>query len=238
MGILVAGIAHEINNPMTYCVAGAEAARGLAGRLIETSSTTHDVGELRNEVAVCMGQASEALSDALDGASRATQLVRDLLVFARTGSAETSTVDVRSAVEASLRIVRQPLRHVARLKLALGDAQAVRGSESSLVQVFVNLLINAVQAITERPSGNDEITIAMRQAEGEVIVEVSDTGPGIPAGARARIFDAFFTTKAAGIGTGLGLSICHRIVTSMGGRLEAESRGEGGTTLRVVLPTN
>jgi CheY-like chemotaxis protein len=161
-----------------------------------------------------------------------------LKVFAR-GEQESrmQPVDVRRAVELSCKMADNVIRHRARLLMDFEPVGAVEASESRLCQVFLNLLLNAAQAIPEGVSvGEHEIRVRIRALGAEkVSVEVSDTGVGMPADVLARAFDPFFTTKPVGEGTGLGLSICHGIIESMGGTIVAESELGRGSTFRVVL---
>jgi CheY-like chemotaxis protein len=129
------------------------------------------------------------------------------------------------------------IRHRARLDKSYGPVPEVEANESRLGQVFLNLLVNASQAIPEGAAEQQVIRIATRtDAAGRAVVEISDTGPGIPADVFPRLFTPFFTTKPVGVGTGLGLSICHRIITGLGGEIVAESAPGKGALFRVILP--
>jgi CheY-like chemotaxis protein len=140
-------------------------------------------------------------------------------------------------METCLRMAESELRHRARVLTRWGDAPAVDGNASRVGQLFLNLLINAAQAIPEGKVDEHQVRVTLDRApSGHAIVEVSDTGGGIPPEIRGRIFDPFFTTKPVGQGTGLGLAICHRIVESMGGEIEVDSEVGRGTTFRVRLP--
>jgi CheY-like chemotaxis protein len=120
-----------------------------------------------------------------------------------------------------------------------GEVPPVEGNEGRLGQVFLNLVVNAAQAITEGHADENEIRVVTRVDElGRVVVEVKDTGSGIAAELVSRIFDPFFTTKPVGVGTGLGLTICHRIVSSLGGELIVESEPGVGSVFRTVLPVS
>jgi CheY-like chemotaxis protein len=146
-------------------------------------------------------------------------------------------VDLLSEIRAAVNLAQNEIRHRARLVIQLDPVPTVLSSEGQLGQVFVNLLVNAGQAIPEGQPSLHQVRIVTRvDPEGWAVVEVSDTGAGIPAALRARIFEPFFTTKPVGTGTGLGLSICHGIVTSLGGEIEVESEPLQGTTFRVRLP--
>jgi CheY-like chemotaxis protein/anti-sigma regulatory factor (Ser/Thr protein kinase) len=145
-------------------------------------------------------------------------------------------VDVKATMESSVGMAWNEIRHRARLIKEYGAVPPVEANEARLGQVFLNLLVNAAQALPEGNADRSEIRIRTRLDGAWVIIEVSDTGAGIPPENINRIFDAFFTTKAVGAGTGLGLAICQRIVTDMGGTLTVESKVGSGTTFRVALP--
>jgi CheY-like chemotaxis protein len=139
-------------------------------------------------------------------------------------------------MESSLRMAWNEIRHRARLIKLYGVVPNVEANEGRLGQVFLNLIVNAAQALPEGHAEQNEIRVSTRLHGGRVVIEVSDTGAGISPEIIGRIFDAFFTTKGVGVGTGLGLAICHRIVTDMDGELTVDSTVGKGTTFRVVLP--
>jgi CheY-like chemotaxis protein/anti-sigma regulatory factor (Ser/Thr protein kinase) len=129
------------------------------------------------------------------------------------------------------------IRHRARLARDFGGVPRVEAEEARLGQVFLNLLLNAAQAITEGDVRSNEIRVVTRtDAQGRVVVEVRDSGKGIPDSARGHLFEPFFTTKPAGVGTGLGLYVCRDIVSSLGGEIEFESAEGRGSVFRVSLP--
>jgi CheY-like chemotaxis protein len=129
------------------------------------------------------------------------------------------------------------IRHRARLTKEFGDIPPVEGNEARLGQVFLNLLVNAAQAVPEGRADTNEIKVVTRmEGANSVAVEIHDTGNGITADALPRIFDPFFTTKPVGVGTGLGLAICHRIIGALGGQISVESQVGKGTVFRIVLP--
>jgi CheY-like chemotaxis protein len=133
-------------------------------------------------------------------------------------------------------MVWNEIRHRARLVKDYGQTPTIDANESRLGQVFLNLLVNAAQAIPEGNAERNEIRIVTRAKDGWVVIDISDTGAGIPPERLARIFEPFFTTKPVGEGTGLGLSICHGIVGSLGGEITVSSRIGEGTTFQVTLP--
>ncbi len=234
VGTLAAGVAHEINNPLAYVIGNlgfaiealAEASELAASGRWSTSSLMPVLDECRR-----------ALKEAEDGATRVRGIVRDLKVFSRSDEDQRGPVDVRRVVESALNLASNELRHRARVVTRLSDVPLVLANEARLTQVFLNLLVNAAQAIREGAVEENEIEVEVRRGDlGHVVVEVRDSGCGIKPEDRARIFDPFFTTKPAGIGTGLGLAICHGIVDALGGEIDVESEVGKGSTFRVLLP--
>jgi CheY-like chemotaxis protein len=164
-------------------------------------------------------------------------IVRDLKIFSRSPTDEqTGLVDVKAIMESSLRMAWNEIHHRAILVKSYGEVPGIDVNEARLGQVFLNLIVNAAQALPEGRAEHNQIGVSTRLEGGRVVIDVSDTGAGIPPQIMGRIFDAFFTTKPAGVGTGLGLAICQRIVMDMRGTLTVESEVGKGTTFRVVLP--
>ncbi len=222
LGTLAAGVAHEINNPLSYVVANVvHVQERLAG-------SPDGAPGLSRELA-------EPLAEAVDGARRVRDIVRQLRSFARPEE-QTGPVDPARALRAALAMAHGELRHRARLATDLAPTPPVLASENRLTQVFLNLLMNAAQAIPEGAVERNEVRVALHARDREVALEISDTGQGMTEEVRARIFEPFYTTKGHGEGTGLGLAISHSIVTAMGGRIEVESAPGKGSTFRVVLP--
>jgi two-component system, cell cycle sensor histidine kinase and response regulator CckA len=224
VGTLAAGVAHEINNPLTYVLGNLGFARGELQRALK--GTPLDLEELLN-----------VLTEAHDGGEQVRAIVRDLKTFSRDDHETREAVDVHKILDSALNVAMNEIKHRAVLKKEYGAIPDVLANESRLGQVFLNLLVNAAQAI---PSGAmDRHSIRIRtitDGAHSVTVEISDTGAGIPQSVLSRIFDPFFTTKPVGVGTGLGLSICHAIVRSLGGDITVESRVGEGTTFRVRMP--
>ncbi len=224
IGMLAAGAAHEINNPLAYLVAALDF---LAKRLPELGST----GEPARE------EALQALAEARDGAARVRHVVRDLGTFSSMREERRGPIELRPVVESALNVAASELRSRARVARAYGRSPPVAANEARLGQVVLNLLINAAQAIPEGHPDEHEVRVSTgADARGRAVIEVSDTGCGLPDGPVERLFDPFFTTKPKGVGTGLGLSICRSIVVALGGEIVAERRAGPGTTFRVVLP--
>ncbi len=226
VGLLAAGVAHEVNNPLTFVIAALEQ---LADSLPMLQVTDQDEVEKRDRLV-------RAVHEAQNGAERVRAIVRDLRTFSRT-ERQTQRVDPQAVLDSTVQMAMNELRARARLLRDYGPCPEVMASEASIGQVCLNLIINAVHAIPEgRPREHQIRLTTMTSPSGEAILEVSDTGQGIPPELVARVFDPFFTTKPVGIGTGLGLAICRNTVTALGGRIELDSTPGRGTTVRVTLP--
>jgi signal transduction histidine kinase len=224
LGTLASGIAHEINNPLTYVIANLQT---LAERL--PTSPDQSVREMCDVVA-----------DALDGAERIRKLVKQVQMVSPGQHREAiATVSLREALRTAVVLTENQIRHRARLVSDLDQDLHVRGDHERIEQLFMNLLLNAAQAIPEGHASENRIRVSVREMPGQqaAVVEVEDTGVGIPLELQERVFQPFFTTKTVGQGTGLGLSICRGIVTALGGQISFQSDGASGTTFRVVLPT-
>ena len=222
MGTLAAGMAHEINNPLTFVAAN------LAFALDRLQPLRPDA---RAE------EAWRALEDAEEGTRRVARIVRDLKAVSRVEGEGRRPVDLLAEVETALKLAQHELRHRAEVEVRLGPVPQVEAEEFQLGQVVLNLLLNAAQALPEGEAARHRVTVTTwTSPDGWAAVEVRDTGPGIPAAVRARIFEPFFTTKPVGQGTGLGLSVCHGLVLGLGGRIEVESEPGHGAAFRVLLP--
>ncbi|WP_239014523.1 sensor histidine kinase [Archangium violaceum] len=237
LGTLAAGVAHEVNNPLGYLSSNLNfVAEGLAEvrQALAGATGVPELARLESTLKEC----EEALSEAQQGTSRIREVVGHLKTFARgddTGAEQRA--DVRRAMELSIRMVLPELRHRARLLWEPVEVPLVRGNEAYLEQVFLNLLLNAAQAIPEGAPGENSVEARVRAEGGKVVIEIQDTGEGIPPENLKRIFDPFFTTRPVGVGAGLGLAICHGLVTTMQGELTVESTVGKGTCFRVLLPT-
>ena len=222
VGMLAAGVAHEVNNPLSYVIGNLEL---MAAELAAPAPRTDLL--------------ATQTRDALEGAARIRAVVRDLKSISRAEPRTRHAVDVRTTLAVSIDMARNEIRHRARLVVDLEDHLTVWADEGRLGQLFLNLLINAAQAISEGSPESNQVRVGLRRhGEGEVSIEVSDSGVGISPEARSTIFDPWFTTKPDGVGTGLGLSICHAIVTELEGRIEVDSEPGKGTTFRVFLPSH
>jgi two-component system cell cycle sensor histidine kinase/response regulator CckA len=236
LGTLAAGVAHEINNPLMFVVGNLSVVLEQLGELKETIPASTLVDGVESPALARLNQLEEALLEVNEGAERIQQIVNDLRIFARPEPAQQST-DVTAAIEWALRVVGSLVRERARLEMALVPVPPARGDSARLGQVFLNLLINAAQAIPEGNATGNTIHVATGlDASGRIAVSIRDTGSGMSPEVVKRIFDPFFTTKPVGSGTGLGLSICHGIVLGLGGELRVESTPGQGSVFHVLLP--
>lgn len=215
MGMLAAGVAHEINNPLAYV-------------MVNLESLVEELPKAGTDPAL-LTDLIERAGAALEGAGRIKTISRSLGAFTRVERVELESVDVNRALERAAVMANNEIKYRARLITHYGLIPKVQASEGRLTQVFLNLIMNAAQAIGEGHAADHTITLRSWAGEHHVFAEVSDTGPGISAENLARIFEPFFTTKAAGSGSGLGLAICKSIMTELGGDLQVESQPGQGT---------
>jgi two-component system cell cycle sensor histidine kinase/response regulator CckA len=219
LGMLSAGVAHEINNPLAYVLLNLE----LMSREIAKG------GEVDRAALLAR------LREARHGGERVATIVRDLKTFAREDQGVRWPVQLDAVLDAALNVVGSQIAQRGRVVRQYGSIPVVEGIAARLEQVFVNLLTNAVQALPEGEPERHEVTITTRDDPDHVFVSVRDTGIGMSEDIKRRIFDPFFTTKPAGVGTGLGLPICQGIVTAHGGTLEVTSAPGAGSTFTVKL---
>jgi len=220
VGTLAAGMAHEINNPLSSLMTNL--------RLVQAdlAALGDGAGELR-----------EMLSDALEGAERVRAIVDGMRTFSRSDGERVERLELPRVVGTALALAMSELRERARVVTDLAPVPPVDANEGRLVQVLVNLLVNAAQAIPPGQASRHEVHVRTRtDAAGRAVVSIRDTGEGIPAERLARLFDPFFTTRPAGKGSGLGLAISHNIVTGLGGELTVDSAVGAGSTFSVILP--
>ena len=211
LGTLAAGLAHEINNPLA------------------TISTQLQL--------LAEAHADAGTRDARAAVERIRSIVRGLSAFSRTDDSSRTSVDVHRVLDLAINLTSNEIRHRARLHRLVGALPYVNANEARLGHVFINLLLNAAEAIPEGNANAHEIQITTRTDDGGwALVEVTDSGVGMAGDVVFRAFDPFFTTKPVGAGTGLGLSICHGIVRSLGGDITVRSEPGRGTTFTVALP--
>ncbi|MDB4993592.1 MAG: Signal transduction histidine kinase [Myxococcaceae bacterium] len=219
VGLLAAGVAHEVNNPLGYLMLNLERIRKALRSI--------DPGRI--------AEIEDAVPMAWDGAERVREIVRDLRTFSRAEDGPASPVDVRAALVDAIEMTLHETSRRITVVRRFDEVPAVMAVHSRLVQLFVNLLLNAAHAMPEDSASGGEIVLGTHtDPSGHAVIEVKDDGRGMPTLVADRVFDPFFTTKPTG--TGLGLAICHGIVTSLGGTIAVQSAEGVGSTFRVVLP--
>lgn len=222
VGMLAAGVAHEVNNPLAYVLLNL---KYLERELPKLARDPSRLDTLMRHVA-----------DASHGAERVQTIVRDLRTFARTDKDSAGPVDLTEVVDSALAMAEHEIRQKAQLVKKYAPVPAVNGTVAKLEQVMLNLIVNAAQALEPGHAAKHRIEVSIENASATTVrVTVSDTGPGMPSEVAARAFEPFFTTKPPGLGTGLGLSICRSIVETFGGSIWLEAGPGGGTRVYVEL---
>ena len=221
LGRLAASVAHEINNPLSYAL---EALR-LAGELVA------------REGAAAGSRLDDLLREARDGMERVRLITGDLKAFSRADEDARGPQDLGRALGAATKMVATRTGPRARIELALGPPASVHADGTRLAQIFVNLVLNAADALPPDGAARNVISVASRLEGSAAVVEVSDNGPGIPAELRDRVFDPFFTTKPVGEGTGLGLFVTRNLVEALGGTIALDEAPGGGARFTIRWPT-
>ncbi|MGH7162387.1 MAG: ATP-binding protein [Planctomycetota bacterium] len=243
IGQLAAGVAHELNNPIGYVHSNLgtlnryfEKIRALIDFLgkRQPAEGEAELAELRSKLKVdfLLEDLPNLISESLEGTERVRKIVSDLKVFSHPAENEPRFADLNEGLRSTLNIVHNELKYKATVVTEFADIPPVRCVAGQINQVFMNILVNAAQAIQER----GEIRVATRAEGGDVLVDISDTGCGIPPEYLTCVFDPFFTTKEVGKGTGLGLSISLDIVRRHGGELSVRSEVGKGTSFTIRLP--
>lgn len=251
IGQLAAGVAHEINNPLGYIYSNlnslkqyiqdlteiAELAQRLAGQLPAENADAQAFKHLTKSVDLdfIKGDAADLVDESLEGATRAKKIVQDLRDFSRIDKQERQMFDIEAGIDATLNIVHNELKFKAEIFKEYGGIKPIECIGAQLNQVFMNLLVNAAQAIEDF----GKITVRTGYQDTDWLwVEVEDTGKGMSEETKAKIFDPFFTTKPVGKGTGLGLSLSYKIIKDHQGRFDIQSVLDQGTKFRIYLPVH
>jgi two-component system NtrC family sensor kinase len=225
LGQLVAGVAHELNNPIGFIHANLQLLDEYVVKLIEAQAAGLDTTQLRKAI-------TKLLSRSREGTERVKQIVQDLRTFSRTDQAELQDANLEDEIDATLALMHPRLKEGISVVRDYGHLPSVRCYPGQLNQVFLNLLMNSCDVL--KPG--DTITISTQRGELGVRLIFHDDGPGIPQNIQDRIFDPFFTTKEVGKGTGLGLSISHGIIERHGGRITVAAEPGEGTAFVIDLP--
>ncbi len=225
LGQLTAGVAHEINNPATYVLGNLRQISEVIQRLIAGDGKPGDL-EL----------VADMTKDCRQGVDLIASISRELKFYARDDDDSTEIIDIEELIDNSSTMTLNEIRYRARFEKDIGKVPNIRGSRAKLSQVLVNLLINATHAIQKGTTTENCIRISAKHVDDNVVIQVSDTGTGIPKSIINNIFKPYYTTKAHGQGTGLGLSICQEIIEHHKGTLTVSSRENQGTTFTIELP--
>ncbi len=258
IGQLAAGVAHEINNPVGFINSNLTTFRSycndlkemlelygrLEKRVAQEGAIPEEIKELLENIEekreaidleFILEDLDELIDQSIEGTERIKKIIQDLKEFSHVDQAELKEVDINRCLESTLNIVWNELKYKATVKKEYGDIPLILGYPQQLNQVFMNLLVNAAQAIEEK----GEITIITREVKSPthgVEILIKDTGVGIPKEIQPKIFDPFFTTKPVGKGTGLGLNVSYKIIQKHRGRIEVESDVGKGATFSIFLP--
>jgi two-component system NtrC family sensor kinase len=230
VGELAAGVAHEINNPLTYVRANLSLLRQHWDAV--RSALVRQSGQVDDSLSSILQEGDELFDESLEGVDRAASIVRDIKGLSYAGSARHQNADLNALLDSVLRIAAPQIPPTVTIHRDYTQLPMIPCAPQELSQVFLNLVLNAAQAIR----GSGEIHIATLREDDSIVVRVADDGCGISPEAADRIFDPFFTTKDLGEGTGLGLAISHEIVRQHGGEITFESREREGADFRVRLP--
>lgn len=237
LGIVAAGVAHEINNPLAYIISNLETLSSY-GRtmLLALAGDPQTDADLR-ELDYIKTDLMPLIDDTTEGLSRITDITKKLLFFARTDIVGNSEICLQEAVEFSLKLLKTRLKQV-RLTTKFVAGSTIQFNASELNQVLVNIIVNAIQACEEVPTRQANLQITTEQTEAAVILRVADNGCGISEDTRARMFDAFYTTKPVGTGTGVGLSIVLQILNQHQCSIDVQSVLGEGTEISIYFPLN
>jgi signal transduction histidine kinase/CheY-like chemotaxis protein len=223
MGSLAAGLAHEINNPLTYVIGNLEL---LQGGLADGNGATPPLGRQESQAMI---------SEAIEGSYRVASLVRDLKTFSHVSEEETEPVNLARIIDRAKKMTSNEIRHRAELEIDCPEGIEVLGNQGRILQIVINLLTNAAHAVAPGFSDSNVIRVSVRERESRVLLEVVDTGSGIDPDLADRIFEPFVTSKAVGFGMGMGLSITRNILRSMGGTIDVKYSSPEGTAFVVTF---
>ena len=233
LGTLAASVAHEINNPLTFILGHASLMAESLERMGQALAGAS--GPVRAQLLPLIAGMRESLEPIQSGTNRIADITRELSTFGRPAK-KTGLVDVAAAIKAVLRLVGKQIESRASVDVDLGPTSAIHGDQAGLVQVILNLAINAMHALPADRAATNRIWVRAADEAGRVVIEVSDNGPGVLPEDRDRIFEPFQTTKEVGDGSGLGLFVCRNIVSAWSGTVTVEERAGGGARFRVELP--
>lgn len=258
LGQLTAGVAHEINNPISYSYSNLSCLAEnitelfkLDKYLCDFLTDSNDIEQLRIgyqqlrkeiDADYLISDTPELITDTVDGLERVKKIVNNLKKVSYQGGENLLPFDVNESIKDCIRVLANELKYTMNVKLDIGEEKQLLGDPSDLNQVFINLFINAIHACKDKDKDKDKskdkglLIIKSKIVNEEIVITIQDNGRGIPEESLPRIFDPFYTTKPIGEGTGLGLPVSHGIIEKHNGHIDVESIVDKGTTFIITLP--
>jgi PAS domain S-box-containing protein len=246
VGLLAAGVMHEINNPLSYIMFNLQNVAEELQVLAMYSSQISPSGSQNNAALskffekianpAYISELCSCVADALEGTYQIQNIAKDLKIFSRHDEQHISSISVNRVLDSAIKMSFSQIKNKAKLTKIYDELPEIQVNEGKLAQVFLNLLINAAHAIDEDNFENNQICVRTWSTEDKIYAEISDTGRGISPENLEQIFEPFFSTKELGVGSGLGLFISRSIVNALGGNITVQSKINGGSTFTVCLP--
>lgn len=228
IGLLAAGVAHEINNPIACVLSNLDFMNEKLDEL-KNSSEVERKKQLENF--------KQVIKESIQAGTRVKYIVDDLNSYSRKDTFETEKIDIEETLESAINMAHSEYKNRATIERKYAENLPLLNiNGGKLHQVFLNVIVNAAQSIEEGHPEKNKICITILQQDEKILIKIEDTGKGIPSEILPRIFDPFFTTKPIGEGTGLGLFICHEILKNLGGMIRAENKSDQGTVFYIELP--
>lgn len=246
LGLLTAGVAHEINNPIAYSYSNLACLSENIHELFKLDKLIHESEESDAEILLkqykdlrsaidadyLISDTPELMKDIIDGIERVKTIVNNLKKVSYKGGNDLIYCDINDCIKDCLKVLANELKYSIEVKLSLSECDGILGDPSELNQVFINLFVNALHACDEK----GVLTVSTKQNKEKVFIEVKDNGKGIKASEVSKIFDPFYTTKSIGEGTGLGLAVSHGIVVKHKGEIQIKSEENVGTVFTIIFP--
>jgi C4-dicarboxylate-specific signal transduction histidine kinase len=224
IGILASGVAHEINNPVGFCLSNVDVLRDYIQSIAQHPAA--------DELDFIMQDSEALIEETLEGLQRVADIVKDLQGFARKSEDDCKPVNINDVLKSTLNMLNHKVKYIESVQLVFAELPLISTNASKLHQIFLNIILNAIQAVEER----SEVSIATERIGEFVLTRVKDNGCGISEDDIDKIFTPFFTTKKVGEGTGLGLSVTYSLVQELGGDIQVLSDPGRGTEFTVSLP--
>ena len=248
LGQLVAGIAHEINNPVNFISAGVDSLNANLEEIVQVLDVYHsitpknvetklkEIEELKDKIEYkeAIGEIDKLISSIKNGTKRTTDIVKGLRTFSRMDDDIVNTADIHEGLDSTLILLHNRYKDRIEIIRNYGDIPQIECYPGQLNQVFMNILSNAIDSIDT----TGKVTITTSKTDGMIRISIKDTGRGIPENLKKKIFEPFYTTKAVGKGTGLGLSISHSIIEKHKGKIDVISEAGKGSEFIIILPVN